>query len=87
MAKSYGADIKPLFRAKDIHCMSAQGISLDDPQFMCDPAGDGTFADHANARLVHSRLTDPTSPMPPDGPWPQAQIDTYESWMNDGFKP
>jgi hypothetical protein len=86
VATTYGADIQPLFRAKDIKCMSAH-VSLNDPQYMCDPAGDGTFPDHANARLVYSRLTDPNSPMPPDGPWPPSQIATYQSWMTDGFQP
>jgi len=87
MAKSYGTDVKPLFRPKDINCMAGQGVSLDDPGYMCDPNGDTTFADHANARLVYSRLTGTKHPMPPDGPWTQAQLDIYSAWMTDGFQP
>src|SRR4051812_26050838 len=84
--KSFAADIQPLFRAHDITCMAGQGVMLDDANFMCDPAGDTTFADHANAREVHARLTDADSPMPPDGAWPADRIATYEAWMSDGFQ-
>ena len=87
MPKTYAADIKPLFRPKDLSCMARQGVLLEDPQYMCDPAGSALFPDHANARLVHARLTDEQRPMPPDGPWPQVQIDAYAAWMSDGFTP
>lgn len=79
MAKSYAADIKPLFRPKGIACMAGQGVSLDDPAYMCYATGDGTYPDHANARLVYTRLTDVAHRMPPDGAWPQARLDTYSS--------
>ena len=87
MPKTYAADVLPLFRPTDINCMGRQGVLLEEPQYMCDPAGDYAFSDHANARHVHARLTDPNSPMPPDGAWPQSQIDTYAAWMSDGFAP
>jgi hypothetical protein len=87
MPKSYAADIQPLFRSKDINCMGRMGVLLEEPDYMCDPAGNAAFADHAHARLVYARLTDPNRPMPPDGAWPQSQIDSYAAWMADGFHP
>ena len=85
MSLSYQTVIHPLFRVKDINCMSRQGVSLADATWMCDAAGDDTYPDHAHARLVHERLVDGT--MPPDGAWTPANLATYQQWMDDGFQP
>jgi hypothetical protein len=91
MPKSFGADVRPLFRDKDINCMRPQphGVLLDDYAYMSNAVGDGVFADHANARHVHARLAGDERPrMPIGGPyWPQSDIVTFEQWMADGFLP
>lgn len=87
MPKSYATDILPLFRDRDLACMARREVMLEDPAFMCAPAGDAHFPDHANARQVFARLTDEMRPMPPDGRWPRSQIDAYADWMADGFQP
>lgn len=43
----------------------------------------------ANAKLIYSYLTDANGPMPPP-PYPpltQAQIQSFQDWMNQGFPP
>ena len=89
MAKTYQHDILPLFRSGDLACMRRKGILLGDSGWMCDAAATFGFDDHGNARMVFSRLSagPDVPPMPPDGPWPQDQIDTYQQWMTDGFQP
>ena len=52
---------------------------------MCDPAPTFEFADHGNARHVYDFLS--SKRMPPDGPWPQDWLDTYQNWMTTGFLP
>jgi hypothetical protein len=82
---TYGANIRPLFRAHDIGCMAPAGVLLDNATWMCDAAAGHGFPDHGNARIVHARLNAGT--MPPDGAWPAAQLETYQRWMSDGFQP
>jgi hypothetical protein len=65
--------------------MDARGINLDNAQWMCDPAASRGFADYGNARHVFDRLSNGS--MPPDGPWPPAWINIYQTWMSDGFAP
>lgn len=84
MATTYTHDIRPKFRDQDIACMSPRGIHLDDPAWISDPATNGGFADHGNARRVHAALA--SGRMPPDGAWPQPWLDTYDAWMSDGFQ-
>jgi hypothetical protein len=86
---SFANDVMPLFRARDISCMSGLGVLLNDYAYMADPLGNGSFPDHANARDVLSRLTGASQPrMPMGGPyWPAAQIATFEKWIEDGFPP
>lgn len=88
-APSFQTDIKPLFRAKDIHCMAGQGVLLDDYAYMSNPSTDETYADHANARNVYARLTgDDTPRMPMGGPyWSDTMLTSFKSWMDGGFQP
>lgn len=51
MTTSFGNDILPMFRPGDVACMTPKGVRLSDADWICDPAGNGDFADHANARL------------------------------------
>jgi hypothetical protein len=82
---SYARDIQPKFRPSDISCMARKHIRLNDVTWMCDPAAAADFADHANARRVYAALSGKI--MPPDGPWPQDWLETYQNWMNTGFQP
>lgn len=79
----YSTDIRPLFRDHDVTCMDNQGVEIGNVDYMCDASGDGTFPDHANARLVYSRVADGS--MPPDGVWSQVNLDLYQRWMWEGF--
>ncbi|MEI9992603.1 MAG: hypothetical protein WDM86_21545 [Rhizomicrobium sp.] len=87
MAKTYTADIRPKFRDSDIACMKRNRVMLGEAAWMCDGAPTHGFADHGNARQVFTYLAgNGAAPMPPDGPWSQAWLDTYKAWMNDGFQ-
>jgi hypothetical protein len=87
MPLSFAKSIAPLFRAADVTCMKRYGVRLDDYAYMSNPDGDGTFADHANARDVYAHLTGATPPqMPMGGPyWSNVQLKLFEQWMTDGF--
>ena len=89
MSVSFASDILPLFRTNDVSCMARYGVSLNDYTYMSDPAGDDTFADHANARHVNAHLTgDETPRMPMGGPyWSSTQLALFAQWMTDGFLP
>jgi hypothetical protein len=89
MPTSFNAQIKPLFTPKDLKCMSAFGVLLDDFAYMSDPSADAEFSDHANARQVYSRLTGAKKPqMPKNGPyWNDSQLKLFKQWMDDGFSP
>jgi len=82
---SYARDIKPKFRPSDVACMARRHIKLGDATWMCDPAAAFDFADHGNARHVYDYLS--SQQMPPDAPWPQDWLDTYQNWINTGFQP
>jgi hypothetical protein len=73
---SFAADIRPLFRFGDITCMSRAGVPLDDANWMCVPK---------NAARVYTQLS--SKEMPPDAPWPDAQITRFKTWMDQGCKP
>ena len=84
---SFATDIVPLFGDGDVACMEGFGVSLTDPAYMRDPAGNDSFADHANARRVYARLTGAETPqMPMGGPfWDDAKLQLFNQWMDDGF--
>ena len=84
MPTCYANDILPMFRPGDIGCMTPKGIHLGDAQWMCDPAANDGFDDHANARRVFAALS--SGFMPPGHKWPQDWLDIYSNWMTDGFQ-
>jgi hypothetical protein len=86
---SFATDIKVMFTQTDLRCMSAQGVALDDYNYMSDPTPDGDYPDHANARHVYGRLTGDETPRMPHGEpfWGQAALDTFKHWMDGGFQP
>jgi hypothetical protein len=87
MPVSFAQDIEPMFRSVDITCMARFGVSLNDYAYMSDPAGNDSFADHANARDVFAHLTGAEPPqMPKGGPfWTSDQLQLFDQWMTDGF--
>jgi hypothetical protein len=85
MTTGYAQNILPLFRASDIACMTPRGVRIGDTQWMRDPAANGGFDDHGNARRVFAALS--SGFMPPGARWPQDRLDLYSSWMTDGFQP
>ena len=73
MNLSFAQDIRPLFTIEDIEHM-AFVFDLND------------FADvMANAELIYARLVDKS--MPPDQPWPDAEIAKFRQWIDAGMKP
>ena len=73
---SYARDIRPLFRAGDITCMSARGVLLDDPNWMRIAS---------NANRVYSALF--SGDMPPDDAWPDDKIALFKAWIDGGLNP
>jgi hypothetical protein len=86
---SFARDILPLFRPIDIDHMGQRGVHLDQYAYMSDPTGNATYSDHAHGREVYCYLTGECTPrMPPGGPyWTPEQLQLFEKWMSDGFKP
>lgn len=80
---SFAANIVPLFRSSDIQHMKPMGVLLDNYGYMSDPAGDGSYPDHANANQVYSYLAGTSQPrMPMGGPyWTAAQLQIFNDWM------
>ena len=75
MALSFAKDIRPLFRDDpDVEAMKSFGLDLS----ACDDV-------RAQADSILARLEDGS--MPCDEPWPQAQIDRFKQWMQDGMEP
>ncbi|UVK36048.1 hypothetical protein LHFGNBLO_006598 (plasmid) [Mesorhizobium sp. AR10] len=72
-APSFAADIKPLFRPKDINVMAAvTGWRLD------------VYEDvKANAPGILQHLRD--GDMPCDGKWPIADVDLFDNWTTTGM--
>ena len=85
MTTGYAQDILLMFRPGDIGCMNPKGIHLGSAQWMCDPAVNHGFDDHANARRVFAALS--SGFMPPGHKWSQEWLDIYSNWMADGFQP
>jgi hypothetical protein len=73
---SFQRDIRPLFRQVDVEHMRPMGVLLDDYDFM---------SQRDNAEKVRDQITGKRQPqMPPDGTWPQEQIDLLSRWVADG---
>jgi hypothetical protein len=67
---SFAADIRPLFRDKDIKAMKGR-FDLSDYDDVSE-----------NADKICQRLSVGT--MPCDGAWPAAQVDLFQKWIDDG---
>ena len=72
--KSFAADIRPLFRTKDIDSMRSKGLDLSSYDEV------SARADAILGRLQAGR-------MPCDGPWPADQVSLFENWISDGKRP
>ena len=72
-AVSFAADIRPLFREKDVRSMARH--------FDLTSSEDVT----AVADRILGRLR--AGSMPCDGEWPSEQVDLFERWISDGKKP
>jgi hypothetical protein len=67
---SFAADIRPLFRDKDVKAMKGR-FDLSDHD---------DVSEHADK--IHQRLSAGT--MPCDGAWPAAQVELFQKWIDDG---
>ncbi len=63
--------IRGYFRKTDIDCMKNQGLDLSDCASVASNASD-----------IYTMLN--SGQMPPDGKWPQNQIDDFKKWMDAG---
>jgi hypothetical protein len=70
---SFAADIRPLFRDKDI---SEMLFVFDLSQY--DDV-------RTNAAAIYERLADGS--MPCDEPWPADQIEVFRQWLDEGSPP
>lgn len=72
---SFEADIKPKFRTRDVVCMKAvSGFDLHNYEDVKRKAED-----------INGTLKNKT--MPKDGPWPDADIELFGKWIDDGMNP
>jgi hypothetical protein len=74
MPVSYAADIKPIFRKKDIDSMkNFGGFDLSSYDDVKD-----------NANNILKRLS--AGNMPCDGAWPLSQVNLFKQWIDDGMQ-
>ena len=71
---SFAADIRPLFRAKDVESMKNKGFDLSNYDDVS-----------ARADAIRGRLQSGT--MPCDGAWPAGQVALFAKWISDGKRP
>jgi hypothetical protein len=71
MPVTYVADIKPLFRARDVGAMKRYGLDLSKYQDVV-----------AQADNILSRLE--AGDMPCDGAWPPEKVALFAQWISDG---
>lgn len=79
-AKSFATDIRPLFRPVDINAMKSE----------TDPIDLSSYNNvRARAYEIYWVLSHPTPAftMPCDGKWPQAWVDLFKAWLDDGLYP
>ena len=80
MAVSFAQDIRPLFTDMDIAHMKNFGVSLDDFDYMRDPA-------HAESVLRRVK----SGSMPPkrsrEPPWSAESVQLLQDWMAAGYQP
>jgi hypothetical protein len=68
---SFTADIRPLFREKDV----------EDMRFAFDLSAYDDVKDNASG--IYDRLIDGS--MPCDGAWPKERIGLFKQWMDEGY--
>ncbi len=73
-ALSFMADIRPLFRDKDISAMKPNGIDLSSYEDVKNRAHD-----------IYSRLS--AKEMPCDGVWADSRLQKLKEWMESGMAP
>ncbi len=69
---SFGHDIRPLFRSKDIESMSGL-FDLSSYQDV-----------RSNADKIYEKLSNGS--MPCDGVWPAERVQLFQSWINAGYQ-
>ena len=75
MALSFAKDIRSLFRADDISAMKDFG-GFDLSKY-------ADVKEHANDIYHRTREGE----MPCDGAWPEANVQKFKQWMDDGMQP
>ncbi len=70
---SFARDIRPLFTAEDVEHMRDFDRELDLSSYE---------STRAHAELIYERLADET--MPPDEPWPAADVERFRQWIDEG---
>ena len=71
---SFAADIRPLFRDKDVASMELKGLDLSNYE---------QVSTRANAILERLR----SGNMPCDGAWPADHVSLFSKWIADGKRP
>jgi hypothetical protein len=74
MPLSFAADIRPLFRDRDVDSMQEYGLDLSSYEEV-----------KAQAPEIYERLEDGT--MPCDEPWPEERVALFKEWMEGGSAP
>lgn len=77
MPMSYTANIRPLFRDKDVSSM----LTFGRPPFDLSKYEDVVD----NADDIFSKLD--SGKMPCDGAWPRSNVNLFQQWMKDGKLP
>lgn len=72
-ALSFAADIRPLFREKDIAAMKPNGVDLSSYEDVKKRAQD-----------IYARLS--AKEMPCDGPWSAENMERFKEWVESGMK-
>ena len=72
--KSFGRDVRPLFRDFDINSMNKANLDLSDYVQVS-----------ARAEAILEKLE--SGKMPCDGAWPPEDVDTFRQWLSDGKLP
>ena len=75
---SFKANILPLFTKTDIAHMNNEGLDLTDYDTV-----------KGASSIIYQKLTAKQNfmPPPPEGPWPQKNIDLFNQWMQQGCPP
>lgn len=71
---SFAADIRPLFRDKDVESMKRMGLDLSSHDEV-----------DAQADTILARLR--AGDMPCDSAWPADRVSLFETWISEGKQP